>query len=279
MKKRVIIVSSTKGGVGKSTTAWQSLPAYCALQNQSFQVFEVDDNNNTSRNFPLSEIILQDNCKTVKTDNPEIAANIVIETIASNDLIIMDGGGGNDSIATIKIGKSLGDDVSKLWLIPFDRTEDDFEGALQTAELINDPTNTYFVLNGFNSKTKHLEFEWFYKLGIKNYIEIPYSDLFSYAQKNDQTIFDLAQISQNMDKAQAKKIFAEQFTQEGELDKDAFKAAFNDFLKSELAVDVVEQINQSFSTIFEEKEQEIGVNSNEEKPRAKKSEKIAKEEN
>lgn len=274
----MVVIASLKGGVGKTNTGWQVMSSFFASQNMGFQIFEIDDNNN-GFNFQLSNIINQNNCKTVKTDDPEVAADLVLETIATDDKIIVDCGGGNDTRAAINLVKSVGDDVAKIWIVPFDRNQDDFKLALETVELINDPKNTYLALNAYTSKTKHLEFDWFFKLDIKNYIEIPYSNLFSHAQTNQQSIFDLAQISQNMNKAEAKKIFTEQFTQNEELDKDAFKAAFNDFLKSELAVDVVKQINQSFLTIFNQKEQEIAKNNDEEKTRAKKSEKITKEEN
>lgn len=242
----VIAIVGLKGGVGKSNTSWHSVPSVLATNNMSFQVFEIDDNNQ-SFNFKLSDIVTSENCKTVKTDDIDIASDIAFETLASGDKIVVDGGGGNDTRKAINLIKSVGDDVKKIWLVPFDRNEDDFKLALETAELINSKENTYFILNAHSEK-KLIEFAWFYEMKIKNYIEIPFSSLFTYAQKNQQTIFDLSQISQNMNKAAAKKIFAEKFTKNGELNKDAFKKAFNDFLKSEKASEIVNQINKSFES-------------------------------
>lgn len=249
----LLAIVNLKGGAGKTLNSWHILPAVLSSLGKSFQIFEIDDNNN-SFNFELSDIVSRDKSKTVKTDDEEIAADIVLESITSNDTIIIDGGGGNDTRAAINLIKSTGDDINKIWLIPFDRTEDYFELAIETAELINEPDNTYFILNGYSEKTKVKEFGWFNKLNLKNYIEVPYSDLYGHAQKNKQTIFDLAQISKNINKSQAKTLFAEKFTTDGTLDKEAFKEAFNDFLKSELAAEVVQTINDSFiSTLGDKK--------------------------
>ena len=238
----VIAVVSLKGGVGKTNTSWQvktSLLAYIAI---NFQVWEIDDNNK-SFYYTNSDILTENNCQTVRTDDEEIAANIALETITSGEKIIVDGGGGNDTRAAIKLIKAVGDDVSKVWLIPVDPNSDDFKLAQETAELIDDPDNTYFILNNFVSEK---QFRWFDRKKYKNFVEVPYSELFAYAREEKQTLYDLAQISQNMSKEQAKQIFIEQFTEDGELDREAFKKAFNDFLKSEIAVEYLKTLNSNF---------------------------------
>ena len=238
----VIATVALKGGVGKTNTSWQANTSILAYQNIQFQVWEIDDNN-SSFYYTNSDILSAENCQTVRTDDEEIAANIALETIVSGEKIIIDGGGGNDTRAAIKLIKAVVEDVSKVWLIPIDANSDDFKLAQETAELIDDPDNTYFVLNNFVSEK---QFRWFDKKKYKNYVEVPYSELFAYAREEKQTLYDLAQISQNMSKEQAKEIFVEQFTQDGELDREAFKKAFNDFLKSELAAEYLETLNSNF---------------------------------
>jgi len=238
----IVAVIAIKGGVGKTTTSWQSVPSIFASRNIPFQVWEIDDNNN-SFYYTNSEIVTKENSQTVRTDDEEIVGNIALETIISGEKIIIDGGGGNDTRAAVKLIKAVGDDVSKLWLIPVDANSDDFKLALETAELIGDPDNTYFVLNNFVTEK---QFKWFNRNKFKNYVEIPYTELFAYAREEKQTLYDLAQISKNMDKTQAKQIFVGQFTTDGELDREAFKKAFNDFLKSELAAEFLETLNNNF---------------------------------
>lgn len=263
----IIAIVGLKGGVGKTNTAWHIVPAWLASNKKDFSIFEIDDNNE-SFNFKNSDVLGE--AKTVKTDDEEVAADMVIETM-SNNTVVVDGGGGNDTRAAISLVKSVGDDVNKIWLIPFNRTKDDFKLAIQTAELIDEPNNTYFLLNGFTEKTKEKEFKWFYDLNISNFIEVPYSENFSLSQSREQTIFDFAQISKNMIKSTAKKIFENKFTKDGELDKNAFKNAFKDFLNSEIAAKEVEVIINSFEVTFGAvKEQKIVNKSEEEQSRVKK---------
>ena len=239
----IVAIVAIKGGVGKTTTGWQTAPSILAYHDIGFSGWEVDDNNN-SFYYINSNIVTENNFRTVRTDDEEIAADIALDSIMNGDKIIVDGGGGNDTRKAIKLIKAVGEDVSKVWLIPIDSNRDDFKLALETVDLIGDADNTYFVLNNFATEK---QFRWFDREKYKNFVEVPYSELFAYAREEKQTLYDLAQISKNMSKEQAKKIFVEQFTNEnGELDREAFKHAFNDFLKSEIAVELIEQINDSF---------------------------------
>lgn len=239
----IIALASIKGGVGKTNTSWHVAPAVLKNSGFNFKIFEIDDNNN-SNFFTDSEIVNPDICQTVKTGDKNIVSQIVADTILGDEKIIIDCGGGNDTRKAIELVKSVGDDVSKLWLIPFDRNADNFKGALETAELINDPDNTIFILNGYTDKS---EFEWFYSKNIQNFIEIPFSDLFHFSQEQKFTIHDLAQISKTISKADVKQILKEKYTSEnGIFDKDGFMDAFNEYLKSERAAELLETIYDNF---------------------------------
>ncbi len=240
----LIAIVGLKGGSGKTNSAWHILPAVLQNQNQEFKIFEIDDNND-SNFFTNSSIIKPETCQTVRTNDKNIVSKIVVETIAGDTKIIVDGGGGNDSRKAISLIKSVGDDVRKLWLIPFDRNIDNFKSAIETSELINDHTNTVFVLNGY-SQDKN-EFDWFYSKYIDNFVEVPYSDLFHFAQEQKLTIYDLSLISKTLTKSAAKELLRNKFTIDGILDSDKFIEAFNEYLKSEKAAELLNEIFVNFA--------------------------------
>lgn len=240
----LIAVVGLKGGCGKTNTSWHVLPAVLQNQKQEFKIFEIDDNN-SSYYFVNSNLITADKCQTVKTNDKNIVAQIVVDTIAGDQKIIIDGGGGNDSRKAIELIKSVGEDVRKLWLIPFDRNVDNFKSAVETAELINDPQNTVFILNGYTADKS--EFDWFYSKKIENYIEVPYSDLFHFSQEQKLTLHDLGQISKSIPKNEIKLILRDKFTIDGILDQNKFISKFNEYLKSEKAAELLNEIFDNFA--------------------------------
>lgn len=240
----LIAVVGLKGGSGKSNSSWHIVPAVLQNQNQEFKIFEIDDNN-SSYYFVNSNLITAAKCQTVKTSDKNIVAQIVFDTIAGNQKIIIDGGGGNDSRRAIELIKAVGEDVRKLWLIPFDRNIDNFKSAVETAELIADPQNTVFILNGYIADKS--EFDWFYSKNIENYVEVPYSDLFHFAQEQKLTIYDLAQISQSIPKTEIKQILKDKFSKDGLLDQNKFIAKFNEYLKSEKAAKLLNEVFVNFA--------------------------------
>jgi MinD superfamily P-loop ATPase len=240
----LIAVVGLKGGAGKTNTAWHILPAVLQNQNTEFKVFEIDDNNN-SYYYINSNIITPDLCQTVRTGDKNIVAQIVVDTIAGERKIIVDGGGGNDSRKAIELIKSVGDDVRKLWVIPFDRNIDNFESAIETSELIGDPHNTIYVLNGYTADKS--EFDWFFDKKIDNFVEIPWSELFHFSQKQKLTVFDLAQISKSIPKSEIKIILKDKFTVNGELDQNKFIDKFNEYLKSEKAAELLNEVFDNFA--------------------------------
>lgn len=246
----LIAVVGLKGGCGKTNTSWHILSAVLQNQNLEFKIFEIDDNN-SSYYFVNSDLITADKCQTVKTTDKNIVAQIVVDTIAGNQKIIVDGGGGNDSRKAIELIKAVGEDVRKLWLIPFDRNLDNFKSAVETAELIND-AHTLFVLNGYANKS---EFDWFYSKKIENYIEVPYSDLFHFSQEQKLTVYDLAQISKSISKSEIKQILNKKYTVDGVLDTEQFITKFNEYLKGENAAKLLIEIFNNFDNFAQKKSQ------------------------
>lgn len=248
----LIAVVGLKGGVGKTNTAWQVMPAVLQNQGFDFKIFEIDDINNS--NFYInSSIVKPETCLTVKTNDKNIVSKIVFETIAGESKIVVDGGGGTDSIKTVSLVKSIGDDVRKLWLIPFDRNPDNFESAIEAMKLINDPQNTIFVMNGYSNDKS--EFDWFYSKKIDNCIEIPFSLLFHDSQKLKYTVHDLSLISKTVSKSEIKQILRDKFTKDGVLDQEQFIPAFNEYLKSENAAELLNDIFANFDNFAQKKSQ------------------------
>jgi len=242
----VIAVLGLKGGVGKTTISWHVLPSILKQNQRDFVIFEIDDNNESNA-FNNSDIISSSNSKTVKTDDKAVAAEIVIETMTSDNCVIIDAGGGNDTKKVLEIVKSLGSDVKVLYIIPIDRNVADFKTtALPTAALI-ESDNILFVQNQFFSKE---EFE-FFPVETFEFARVNFSPLFQYAQNLKYTIYDLSQICQTLTKEEAKNLFKEKFTKDGILDKASFIEAFNDYQKSEEAAKLISQFSASFQPFWQ----------------------------
>lgn len=250
------VLLNTKGGVGKSTLSWHVMPALFAKLGKSFKIFEID-NNNVTNVFHQSTII-KDNTQTVKTSDKNIAAEIIFQTMTSNDELIIDAGGGDDAIKVTEIVKSIGQ--AKInWFIPLNRNLAQLKNALNTYEQINDPQNTYFILNGYTSINDIADEFLFYfgntdmniegirdQLKIEREFSIPFSNYFEIAEMQNLTIADLAKISQELTKEEAKALFFEKFQN----DKQSFLRAWNDYKNSENAAQVLEQIFVDFIPFF-----------------------------
>lgn len=253
----VYAVVSTKGGVGKSTIAWHVLPAVFNTLKKEFRIFEIDNNNSTNI-FSNSDII-KDNTKNVKTDDRDITAEIIFETLSSKNEIIIDAGGGDDALKVIDIVKSLGD-VDIKWIIPLNRNLAQLKNAIDTYEKIKDKENTLFVLNGYSHIEKIEEdFIFWYgdknlnidstkkSLKVNNEIKVPYSSYFEMAEQKGYTLYDLAFISKQLDKESAKSAFFEKFKD----DKEAFLRTWADYRLSENAGIVVNEILENFLPFFQ----------------------------
>ena len=250
------VLLNTKGGVGKSTLSWHVLPAMFTKLGKSFKIFEID-NNNITNVFHRSTVI-KENTQTVKTTDKNIAAEIIFETMTSNDELIIDAGGGDDALRVIDIIKSIGQ--AKInWFIPLNRNLAQLKNALNTYEQIQDPQNTYFILNGYTSLEQVKEEFLFYfgntnmniegvrqSLNIEQEFMIPFSNYFEIAEMQNLTIADLAKISQELTKEEAKSLFFEKFQD----DKPAFFRAWCDYKNSEDAAQVLEQIFTDFLPFF-----------------------------
>lgn len=256
---KIYVVVNTKGGVGKSTLSWHVLPALLSHLGKSFKIFEVD-NNNISNIYEQSDII-KDNTKNLKTHDKNIAAEIIFETLTSTDDIVIDSGGGTDSLQVIDIVKSVGQDVEVRWLIPINQNLAQLKNAIDTYQKIDDPSNTFFVLNGYRDLSQiENEFVFYFgnsnmnlqsirsSLNIQMEFKVPFSNLFELAELQNYTIGDLACIARELPKEKAKAFFFEKFSN----NRSQFLKAWNDYQNSELAGIVLERIFADFLPFFDE---------------------------
>jgi len=252
----IYTVVSTKGGVGKSTLSWHVLPAIFKALKKEFKIFEIDNNNST--NIFSHSAIIQENTKNVKTHNKDITAEIIFETLSSDNEIIIDAGGGDDARMVIDIVQGIGEANIK-WIIPLNRNLAQLKNASDTFQKIDDPKNTLFALNGYSSK-ETLEEDFIFYFGnknlniksikdtlkISNELTIPYTSYFEIAEQKGFTLHDLAAISKELDKNAAKSMFYEKFKD----DKAAFLSAWGDYRLSENASFVLDEIIENFLPYF-----------------------------
>lgn len=254
----IYAIVSTKGGCGKSTVSFHVLSAIFTHLGRNFKIFEID-NNNDSNIYSQSDII-KNNTRNAKTTDQNIAAEIIYETLSSDNEIIIDAGGGDDALKVIEIVKSLGK-VDVKWLIPINQNLAQLKNATDTYKRINDPQNTFFILNGYRDLSNlRDEFVFYFgdanmniqsirdQLEIKQEFKIPFSNFFEISEMQNYTIGDLARISQELPKEKATAFFYDKFSD----DRNAFFKAWNNYRNSELAGDVLKQIFTDFLPFFTE---------------------------
>ncbi|MEA2017535.1 MAG: hypothetical protein U9N59_03720 [Campylobacterota bacterium] len=206
-----------KGGVGKSLT---SIVLACLLhaQNRKFKIVELDNSNN-SLVFKNSDFLTEDKAISVKLDQKDnVISDMLFDIMSDPNLdYIVDVGGGDDTRKVLDILKPI--ELPKTYLIPTLKIKKYLQNALNTYNYIDDPSNTFFVLNQYSDiKNIKQEFRYFFgdaDMGIEpvskvfkksQAIYMPYSDLFQIAEDDEQTILDLASISQGVSEAEARKM-------------------------------------------------------------------------
>lgn len=193
----IYAVINNKGGAGKSTVAYHFLTA--VLKN--FNLIEIDDNNVTSAIFDKSES-LKGKIRSVKVkDGVESLDDAIFDSSKDGSDIIIDAGGGNDSITVIKmlLESDIGTD-NLTFIIPVMAGRAQVKNALDTYELVKG-YKVVFLLNGRSSKD---EFPFWFGSdefevdGVDKAIRklpstiVPYTVVHELAEIEGQTIGDIA---------------------------------------------------------------------------------------
>lgn len=256
-KKKIWIIANTKGGVGKSLT---SIVVACLLhaQGKKFKIIEIDDNND-SLGFKKSEFIKSENAVSFKLNKKDEAlSDMFFDLMAEDDMnYIIDIGGGNDT-QIVELLKST--NIPKKYIIPTSRIKKYIKNADDTFEMIDDPENTIFLLNQY-SDIENIEEEFIYffgneKFGIEkesknfnkeNYLTLPLSNSFQFAEDQDMSILDLASVSANMTQDQAMEIFYKK----AKGDRQKYHRMLVQYWQSEEASKTFKEIEKNFKKIFE----------------------------
>jgi hypothetical protein len=252
------ISTNSKGGVGKSTT---SMIVACLLhcQGKKFKIIELDSSNR-SFDYQKSEILNNNNCQSFTIDEKEDAiSDMLFDIMTENIDYIIDIGGGLDTNVITEALKTI--DIAKKWLIPITSIKKYLPNASKTFELINEPKNTYFILNQYHDIAKMAdEFLYFFgndKFGIdpvsksfakcKGILAIPFNNYFQISEDDESTILDLANVSKNLKEADARK----EFIKASEGQKEIFKKLMQSYWASQAAAKTFSEIEENFKPLFE----------------------------
>ena len=253
----IYVITNNKGGVGKSLTA-TVLASILADVDRNFKMIEIDDHN-SSLQFSNSQILDEKNTQTIKLDKKEENIEKIFFEIMSDPSLdyIIDIGGSHNTDAVIPILKEV--DFQKIWIIPVIRVKKYIKNADATAAQIDDLGNTIFLLNQYsNLESIEDDFLYFFgnkDLGIKkeskyfnanNYLAIPFTNAFQFAEDEEQTIHDLLQIANEVNPSDARKLFFEQSAG----DQKEYLKLMSIYRQSKIALDIFEEIKQNFSKII-----------------------------
>ena len=144
----MIIVSQTKGGVGKSTAAMQVIaPFLYSKHKKPITYIEVDDENQDSNTFGNTKIVKKKILPTIKIN--ELDELILMD---DNHEVVVDVGGNRVTREVLKELEKIGTFDNIKWVIPIGDGELDAKNALKTFELISQvdssvEQNVIFVLS------------------------------------------------------------------------------------------------------------------------------------
>jgi MinD-like ATPase involved in chromosome partitioning or flagellar assembly len=140
---------SSKGGSGKTSICFNVLTAIL----KQFTLIEIDNNNNTSKIYLNSAVLKTNSVKSVKINDAEaVFDQAMFEALngASEDIII-DSGGGDDTLHVIKLLLEYTNIDDCIFIIPFLPSRAQIQNALDTYKLVQG-RKVIFVLNGADKK-------------------------------------------------------------------------------------------------------------------------------
>jgi len=157
-----IVVSNTKGGVGKSFIATQILPLAFYKNKENINVFELDNNNKT---------LLQSKVLNFKNLNVNAIDEILLDVAFADDTVnIIDAGGGDDTKAVIS-ALAENDVNIDAFIVPITRDFEVIKNLEDTIKLIKDnykKPQIYVILNKVE-QGESVEEQFLYLFGNKEY--------------------------------------------------------------------------------------------------------------
>lgn len=255
---KVFVVANTKGGSGKTNTAFNILPAVL----DGCKIIEIDDNNNSSTLYKESKVVIDK--KSITTKEAEEHLQDVIFDLMSGDSvdIVIDAGGGNDSLEVLKAIKAL--DLSAyaeeiIYIIPVMNSLLQLNNAKQMIDLLV-RQKIVIALNGVYDMS-NIENEWVFWYGSKELdiesfvaklnkdiktIKIPHSYLYELATLHKQLLRDFAEFAYEADQKEAGEILFQKYKD----DKEGFKKAFSLYRRNAEAKALIESIKPEIQKVL-----------------------------
>ena len=155
----IIVVASTKGGVGKSAFAMQAIAPYLADRHGSCSLYEIDDFNFDSDDYANSII----DCSSLRLNKGvERVVESLIEAASTKANIVIDVGGNKTCGEILEaLGKSPLAKMINGYVIPISQTGKDVENAGKTIAMINKfmPDKTQKIFLGVTRIKDNYELE------------------------------------------------------------------------------------------------------------------------
>ena len=245
--KKVFVVASTKGGVGKTTIATHIMPAVYP----GCEILEIDDNNKSnifvdSESIKKFESIKVDECKD-KLE--ELTFKLLEDT---DETLVIDCGGGNDTKQILDQIKALNlDELARVtYLVPVMNSFMQAKNAKDMSKLLNGK-DTIFILNSVVNKNS-IEEDWIFwfdnsSLGIESYhkkldnprtLSIPASPLFEISALSRKTISDFARPARGITLAEFTKDLFQKYSD----NKEQYLKELREFRRHKAAKDFLDEI-------------------------------------
>jgi len=195
---KFLVAVSSKGGVGKSTLSYQVLTALLFHKHsKKHKLIEIDDNNQTD-SF-VSSIFEPTSFKVERGINEALKE---LFNVFDDENVVLDVGGGNDSLKTIDALNSMGVDENIVYFIPVLKNKHGMKNLLDTYNRIREKSNStiVIVLNQTISSDKQVienQFTYFFGNNELN-IDGVYKKVFNdenliVTSLTDTNVYDLAE--------------------------------------------------------------------------------------
>ncbi len=219
MKFKNIVLTTTKGGAGKSTISWHLMPYF--FENKDFEIIEIDNNNKTTKTFNSSSLLENRMSSFDISEGTQKLEEAVINSMVNDEKInIIDSGGGDDTRAVLRMIEKNQMIEETLFVIPFMPDYAQIENLIDTYQLVQ---NYHFIVilnNAILSQKDDMayvdgdadnEIPNFKQMFKNKFFVVPRTKYFSIAAaKYKETISDFAKIAFEMDQKTAVNLIKEQ---------------------------------------------------------------------
>lgn len=198
--QKKILVTQSKGGGSKSTTAMQIIAPYFLAKGQEIELKELDNQNQDAKIFSKSKI----KTKQVTVDSNSKDLNQTVRDLFlsenKNNTVLDVGGNATTTNFLLSLKSTHMYYMVDLFVIPMSGGSQDLKNAKETLKIIlnmNNDAKVLFVLSRVrNPKRVHFQYGDFFEdkdLNKYPHIILPESDCIDLSRKLKKTVYELAQ--------------------------------------------------------------------------------------